>query len=50
MLRKLLIALCLGAFIIVAMGAGCGKEPAENGDDNGDDNGENGDNGDNGDE
>ena len=26
MLRKLLIALCLGAFIIAAMGAGCRKE------------------------
>ena len=29
MLKKLLIALCLGAFIIAAMGAGCKKEPTE---------------------
>jgi hypothetical protein len=43
MLRKLLITLCLGAFIIVAMGAGCKKteeeKPADNGGDNGGENG-----------
>ena len=29
MLKKLLITLCLGAFIIVAMGAGCKKAADE---------------------
>lgn len=49
MLKKLLILLCLGAFIGVATVGGCGKKPdeppADNGDENGDENGD-----DNGDE
>lgn len=45
MLKKLLILLCLGAFIAVATVGGCKKEeeepePKDNGDEPGDENGE----------